>query len=61
MSKKRSQEQLVKEAFKEAATEWLDDKYAQIGKWTVRALSAAFLTAVLTFIVYTNGWKYIAR
>jgi hypothetical protein len=51
---------LIKAAFKEAASEWLDAKYAEIGKWTVRALGAALLTAIITFIVYTNGWKHIA-
>lgn len=57
--KKVDQSALIKEAFKEAASEWLDQKYSEIGKWTVRALGAAFLTAVVTLIVYTNGWKHI--
>ncbi len=30
-----------KEAIKEAITEWMDEKFAEFGKWTFRGLIAA--------------------
>lgn len=29
------EKELLKEAFKEASKEWLDDKYAAFGKWFI--------------------------
>lgn len=50
------EEDLIKRAFKEAMKEWLDEKYATVGKWTLRSLVAAGLTALLYFILVMNGW-----
>lgn len=47
---------LVKEAFKEAFKEWLDDKFTTLGKWTARAIAALALGALLYFILWVNGW-----
>jgi hypothetical protein len=47
----------VKNALKEAIKEWLEEKYAQFGKWTIRALLASLLSAVITVIIYSNWIK----
>lgn len=47
----------VKEAFKEAAQEWMDAKFLQFGKWSLGTLAAAGVVAVTYFILLLNGWK----
>lgn len=50
------EKQLQKEAVKEALTEWLDAKWATLGKWTGRGIAAAAF-AVLTYLYLTQiGW-----
>lgn len=44
---KEEQKQLVKEAFKE----WLDEKYAAFGRWTLKYLGALLFGAVIVFLV----------
>lgn len=46
----------VKEALKEALREWLDDKFMQFGKWSFFGLGALILSAVIYFILRTQGW-----
>jgi hypothetical protein len=50
------QKALIKAAFKEASREWLDEKFAEFGKWSLRALAAAGLVALIWFILTMNGW-----
>lgn len=45
------QKQLVKAAIKEAAREWLDDKFAVVGKWSLYGGAAILLTAILHLLV----------
>jgi len=51
---KREQKAVVKEAFKE----WLDEKAAQFGKWTIKFIASAAFGALLYFLV-THG--FLAR
>lgn len=46
----------VKKALKEALKEWLDSKYAELGKWSLHAIAAAVLAALTYFILTMNGW-----
>ena len=39
-----------KAIIKEAIMEWLDEKYAQFGRWTLHGVMAAALGALLYFI-----------
>ena len=55
------QKQLVKEAFKEASKEWLQEIYQSFGKWSLRALGAALLVALLFFLLTMNGWQHIPQ
>lgn len=45
-----------KQVTKEALKEWLDEKYAEFGKWSFRAIVAAVFTALTYFIMQMNGW-----
>lgn len=50
------QKELLKEAFKEGAQEWLDDKFMTFGKWSATGIAAAALVALGMFILWTGGW-----
>jgi hypothetical protein len=50
-SNKEDQKALIKEAFKE----WLDEKAAEFGKWTLKYLATALFGVLLYFLV-THGW-----
>ncbi|TAM16079.1 MAG: hypothetical protein EPN65_15230 [Pandoraea sp.] len=41
---------------KEALQEWLDAKYAEVGKWTLRGICAAALAALVLFMA-AHGFK----
>lgn len=47
----------IKAALKEALKEWLDAKFAELGKWSLRAFAAAVLAALTYFILTMNGWQ----
>ncbi len=49
-------EDAMKKAMKEALKEWLDEKFAAFGKWSLGALGAAALVALVYFILTANGW-----
>ena len=44
---------IQKEAVKAAIQEWLDDKYKELGRWTLRGLAAATL-ALLAYYYLVN-------
>lgn len=46
----------IKAALKAALKEWLDDKFAEFGRWSMGAFFAALLAAVVAFILHMNGW-----
>jgi hypothetical protein len=54
------EKELIKAAFKEAAREWLDNKFAEFGKWSAMAIAAAALVALIYFILKLNGWNHSA-
>ncbi len=45
-----------KEAVKEALHEWLDEKYAQVGRWTLHGFLAMIIAAGCYFVLAANGW-----
>jgi hypothetical protein len=49
------QRELVKDAIKEAASEWLDRQFAAVGKWGVAAIAGMLLSwlVYLTFHAMT--------
>lgn len=44
-----------KRLIKEALHEWLDEKYALVGRWTINGLIAATVGALVTFILMFHG------
>ncbi len=46
----------LKVALKEALKEWLDEKFAELGKWSVRTITVMALGALTYFILQVNGW-----
>jgi hypothetical protein len=48
---------VMKEATKEAIREWLDDKFAAFGKWSMASITAIALAALLWLFLTTHGWK----
>lgn len=45
-----------KRIFKEAISEWLDAKFAELGKWSLAGILAAALAALAYFTLAINGW-----
>jgi len=45
-----------KKAVKEALREWLDEKYALLGKWAVRSFIASLLALIAYLILVKSGW-----
>ena len=47
----------VKIALKEALKEWLDEKFAEVGRWTVHGILAAALAALAYYLISHGGFK----
>ena len=47
---------IQKEAIKEAIREWLNDQFAEFGKWTLRSLLALALGGIVYVIMIGQGW-----
>lgn len=49
-------EDQVREALKEAFREWLDARYAEVGRWTVGAFFIAVFGGLVWIAMTTAGW-----
>lgn len=49
--------QELKEIVKQAIREWLDEKFAQFGRWSIGALAALILAALLYWTLAMHGWR----
>lgn len=47
-----------KEIFKQAIREWMDERYAEVGRWTIRVLITTALTALLWVYIKSGGFKW---
>jgi len=45
-----------KEVVKEALHEWLDEKYAMFGRWSLHGMLAMMIAAGCYFVLAANGW-----
>ncbi|MDE2467973.1 MAG: hypothetical protein KGL35_04340 [Bradyrhizobium sp.] len=52
MLSKEEQKQILREALKE----WLEEKYASVGKWTLRGIGALMLYALVMYLT-SHGVK----
>jgi hypothetical protein len=50
---REEQKALIKEAFRE----WLDEKYAEFGKWTFNKIMGLCFVAVVSLLVIYGFWK----
>jgi len=53
------QKELMKQAFKEAAKEFLQEIYMSFGKWSLRAIGAALVVMLIYLFLTMNGWQHI--
>lgn len=53
-TERRRKTDLVKAAIKEALKEWMDEKYALIGKWTVRCFCTGAFCLFVKMLFYFN-------
>lgn len=59
MKDRRKEDRHQKEIIKEAIKEWLDEKYTNIGRWTVYGLVASGVVGLLYLIAWSNGWRLV--
>lgn len=45
-----------KDAVKEAIREWLDAKFAEVGKWAVGGVVAMIVVSLLWLVLIKSGW-----
>ena len=48
----------TKAVIKEALKEWMDEKFAAFGRWSIIGIAAAALFALMYFILAVKGWKF---
>jgi hypothetical protein len=48
----------TKAVIKEALKEWMDEKFAAFGRWSIIGIGAAALFALMYFILAVKGWKF---
>lgn len=46
----------MKQAMRDALREWLDEKYAIFGKWSLHGLLAAGLVGMVYMFMVSQGW-----
>ena len=49
--------QAQKELFKQAIKEWMDEKYADLGKWVLKKIVVAAVVSFLAWYISINGFK----
>jgi|TARA_B100001094_G_scaffold319852_1_gene365231 hypothetical protein len=47
----------TKEAIKEGLTEWLEDKFSEFGKLSLKAILALLVAGLVYFWAASQGWK----
>lgn len=55
---RRERIDITKTALREVINEWLDDRWKQVGKWTVRGIAVAAFSALIYFILTGGGWSH---
>jgi hypothetical protein len=46
-----------KELFKQAIKEWMDERYADVGRWAVKVILTTALTGLLWAYIQARGFK----
>ena len=58
LASKLFKEAEAKRVFKEALNEWLDHKFMEFGKWTLRGRLIALFGALVTIVMFTQGYTH---
>lgn len=48
----------IEQDLKNALKEWMDEKFALFGKWSLSTLAVLTLTGLIYFILTMTGWKF---
>lgn len=56
LAKKIFDEAETKRVFKEALNEWLDKRFEEFGKSSMRGLLAMLFAALVVFVMWTQGY-----
>lgn len=51
------QKEMVKDALKDGLKEWMNEKFQDVGKWTIRAALIAAFGGMVYFVLMLSGWK----
>lgn len=46
----------MQQAVKDGLKEWLDEKFATVGKWTMRGLVSMLLAVIVYLFLRQSGW-----
>lgn len=49
--------EIQKKAIKEAINEWLNDKFAELGRWTFYGMAAAAFAGAVYLALRGQGWS----
>lgn len=58
---RRKQDEHTKELLKEAIKEWLDEKYKDVGRWTIGGFTALTVAALIFLVLWANGYRVVAH
>jgi len=47
-----------KEVMKQAIKEWMDERYADVGRWFIKSLLIAGVTSFLCWYIVVRGYKF---
>lgn len=49
---------LMKIAMREVIKEWLDERFRDVGRWSLRGIALAAFAALMYFILTHTGWSH---
>lgn len=54
---RKEDRELIKEAFKAAMKEYLEEAVRKFGVWSIKTLGGLLVGALVYFVLTANGWK----
>lgn len=46
----------IKDVFREAIAEWMEDKFKEFGKWSLKGIAVAAFGTLVYFVMVHSGW-----
>jgi len=56
LSEQEPLESSMREVFREAINEWINDKFKEFGKWSLKGLAALAFGVLIYFALVQHGW-----